>query len=185
MCLAVSDCAKKTLPISSTGHIVVVSNWLGLEQGSIHVSFQIIIRVTAIFAVIVKYPRKFTIQQTSLWIKITITFLPLASEGFLFKDQIENLFSNQFLIPVMFILGGISFLLALPVLGCVSAYQLLKHYEDFSGDYLAPLAVGFVTAFIVSFLSMNIFLWVMDMFSLAAFGYYRITFGSLLILMLY
>ncbi|MBL4740382.1 MAG: undecaprenyl-diphosphate phosphatase [Sneathiella sp.] len=248
--LGIIEGATEFLPISSTGHLIVVSNWLGLEQDSIHVGFQIIIQMAAIFAVIVKYPRKFTFRHTALWIKVTIAFIPLAIVGFLFKDQIENLFSNQRLIPSMFILGGIflvvlerfyvessdktssvedvsysqaiwigcaqivalipgtsragatisgamcvgvsrkasaefSFLLALPVLGCVSAYQLLKHYEEFSGEYLIPLAVGFVTAFIVSFFSINIFLWFMDKFSLAAFGYYRIAFGGLLFFMLY
>lgn len=248
--LGVIEGATEFLPISSTGHLIVVSNWLGLEQASIHVGFQIIIQMAAIFAVIVKYPQKFTFRHTALWIKVTLAFFPLAIVGFIFKDQIENLFSNRLLIPIMFILGGIflivlerfysesssktssvedvsysqalwigfaqifalvpgtsragatiagamcvgvnrkvsaefSFLLALPVLGCVSGYQLLKHYEDFSGDYFIPLAVGFITAFIVSFVSMNIFLWVMDKFSLAAFGYYRIAFGGLLLLILY
>ena len=44
-----------------------------------------------------------------------------------------------------------SFLLALPVLSAASGLDLLKHYEEFAGENLLPLIVGFVVSFIVLF----------------------------------
>jgi undecaprenyl-diphosphatase len=74
-----------------------------------------------------------------------------------------------------------SFLLALPVMGAVAGYDLLKHYELFLDTSFTPLIVGFVVSFVVAFIVMRVFLKFLEKFTFVAFGIYRIAFGLLLL----
>ena len=67
-------------------------------------------------------------------------------------------------------------------MGAVSAYDLLKHYRDFSEANLIVLGVGFVTSFIVAYLSIRLFLKFLENFTFVFFGVYRIIFGVVLLL---
>jgi undecaprenyl-diphosphatase len=78
-----------------------------------------------------------------------------------------------------------SFLLAMPVMVAASGYDLLKHYEEFTGANLIALGVGFVTAFIVAYLAMKLFINFLEKFTFVAFGIYRILFGGLLLALIY
>lgn len=98
------------LPISSTGHLIVASSFLGLEQTATNKAYEVIIQFAAILAVVLNYKEKFTPQKISLWMKIFIAFLPIGTVGFLFSHQIKELFSVN-VVAVMFIIGGIVFLI--------------------------------------------------------------------------
>jgi undecaprenyl-diphosphatase len=67
-------------------------------------------------------------------------------------------------------------------MGAVAAYDLLKHYEDFTQTNIAVLAVGFVTSFIVAYLTIKLFLKFLERFTFVSFGVYRIVFGVALLL---
>ncbi len=97
------------LPISSTGHLIVASEWLGLPQSDINKAFEVIIQLAAILAVIANYKSKFTLRHLDLWKKVMLAFLPIAAIGFLFRHQVKALFSIE-IVAVMFIVGGIVFL---------------------------------------------------------------------------
>lgn len=75
-----------------------------------------------------------------------------------------------------------SFLLAVPVMAAASGYDLLKHYHEFSGANLLTLGVGFLTAFVVAYLTIKLFLKFLERFTFVPFGIYRILFGILLLL---
>jgi undecaprenyl-diphosphatase len=98
------------LPISSTGHMIVASEFMGLEQTSVNKAFEVIIQFAAILAVILTYPSKFTFKHIDLWTKVFIAFLPIAALGFLFSKQVKAMFSLE-IVAVMFIIGGIVFLI--------------------------------------------------------------------------
>jgi undecaprenyl-diphosphatase len=74
-----------------------------------------------------------------------------------------------------------SFLLAIPVMGAVSGYDLLKHYEQFANAQWGVYAVGFVTAFVVAFITIKLFLAFLSRFTFVPFGIYRIAFGLFLL----
>ena len=78
-----------------------------------------------------------------------------------------------------------SFLLALPVMGATSGYELLKNYKEFSDSNLLTLAVGFVVSFIVAYFTMKLFLKFLQKFTFVGFGIYRIIFGAILLYLLY
>lgn len=98
------------LPISSTGHLIIASELLGIEQNSVTIAYEVIIQFAAILAVIFNYKNKFTIKKIDLWIKIFLAFLPIAIVGFLFSSQIKTLFTIK-IVATMFIVGGIIFLI--------------------------------------------------------------------------
>ncbi|MDF1879307.1 undecaprenyl-diphosphate phosphatase [Sulfurimonas sp. SAG-AH-194-C20] len=97
------------LPISSTGHLIVASEFLGLEQTSRTKAFEVIIQFAAILAVFFNYRDKFTPKHLDLWVKVFIAFIPIGAVGFVFSHQIKELFSIN-IVAVMFILGGLVFL---------------------------------------------------------------------------
>ena len=98
------------LPISSTGHLIVASEFLGIEQTSVTKAYEVIIQFAAILAVVLNYKEKFTLEHTQLWIKVFAAFIPIGVVGFLFSHQIKELFSIN-VVAIMFIVGGIVFLI--------------------------------------------------------------------------
>lgn len=108
--LGIIEGLTEFLPISSTGHLIVASEFLGIEQTNINKAFEVIIQFAAILAVILNYPSKFTFSHINLWSKIFIAFLPIASIGFLFSKQVKEMFSIE-IVAWMFIIGGIVFLI--------------------------------------------------------------------------
>lgn len=98
------------LPISSTGHLIIASEWLGLPQTDSNKAFEVIIQLAAILAVLTNYKERFHPKYFSLWMKVFIAFLPIAAIGFLLKDEVKSLFTVT-VVPVMFIVGGIIFLI--------------------------------------------------------------------------
>ncbi len=97
------------LPISSTGHLIVASEFLGINQTSITKAFEVIIQFAAILAVFFNYRDKFTLKKIDLWTKVLIAFLPIGTIGYLFSHQIKELFSIE-VVAIMFIIGGVVFL---------------------------------------------------------------------------
>lgn len=77
-----------------------------------------------------------------------------------------------------------SFLLAIPVMGAVSAYSLLKHYHDLAGANVTAFAIGFVVAFIVAYITVKLFLAFIQRFTFVSFGIYRILFGVILLMVI-
>ena len=98
------------LPISSTGHMIVASQFMGIEESALVKAYEVIIQFAAILAVMLIYRDKMSFSKVELWKKLLLAFFPLAIVGFIFKDQIKALFSVE-VVAVMFIIGGIVFLL--------------------------------------------------------------------------
>jgi undecaprenyl-diphosphatase len=108
--LGIIEGITEFLPISSTGHLIVVAQWLKIEATATNQAFEVIIQLAAILAVLANYKDKFSPKQINLWLKVAIAFIPLGSIGFIFSDVIKALFTVG-VVGVMFIVGGIIFLL--------------------------------------------------------------------------
>ena len=81
--LSVVEGITEFLPISSTGHLILTSNLLHIQQTEFVKSFEIIIQLGAILAVIVIYFTKL-LSNFELWKNIIIAFLPSAIFGLFF-----------------------------------------------------------------------------------------------------
>jgi undecaprenyl-diphosphatase len=98
------------LPISSTGHMIIASRYLGIEESSLIKAYEVIIQFAAILAVMLIYREKMRPSNIELWKRLIVAFLPLAIVGYIFKDPIKSLFSVE-VVAIMFIIGGIIFLI--------------------------------------------------------------------------
>lgn len=111
------------LPISSTGHMIIVGDWLGVKQDSVVKAYEIIIQFAAILAVVLNYKEKFSPKKITLWMKLAVAFFPLGAVGFLFAKQVKAMFSIE-IVALMFIIGGIIFLVV------EKFYKPKEHFID-------------------------------------------------------
>ena len=65
--LGIIEGVTEFIPVSSTGHLIVLSEFLGIEQNNVNKAFEIIIQFAAIMALVFIYPSKFTFKHINLW----------------------------------------------------------------------------------------------------------------------
>lgn len=110
------------LPVSSTGHLILVEEFIKFELSRVFVNtFFVVIQFGSILAVIVLFFRKLnpfdryknSIEKKDtfhLWFKIAIASVPAGIIGFLFDDMIEEALYNPTTIALMLILYGVLFI---------------------------------------------------------------------------
>jgi len=108
--LGLIEGATEFLPVSSTGHMIVASHWLGIAQNEENKAFEVIIQLAAILAVVANYREKFTFKYLELWKKVVLAFIPIGFVGLLLHKQIKAMFTVE-TVAVMFIVGGVVFLI--------------------------------------------------------------------------
>lgn len=97
------------LPISSTGHMILVGHFLGIEQESDFVkTFEVAIQLGSILAVIFVLHQKL-LKGLGVWVKLAIGFVPTGLIGFLAYKYIKDFFHPQ-MVAYMLIIGGFVFL---------------------------------------------------------------------------
>lgn len=109
--LAVVEGISEFLPISSTGHLILVSRLLAIPQTEFVKSFEIIIQFGAILAVVVLYWKRFLTDTKSLS-RILIAFVPTMIVGLaLYKFIKTFLLGNTFIVSLSLIIGGLLIIL--------------------------------------------------------------------------
>ena len=110
------------LPISSTGHIILMEELLKLDQGEAFFEmFQVVIQLGAILAVVVIYFHKlnpFSPTKTQkqkmmtwqIWIKVLIGCLPAGVIGLLFDNWIDKTLYHWYVVALMLIVYGVLFI---------------------------------------------------------------------------
>lgn len=95
------------LPVSSTGHLLISGEILGIAQTDFFKTFIISIQLGAILAVVIIYWKKITTNK-NLAKKVLVAFLPTAVVGFLLYNIIKNfLFENLRTIAWALVIGGL------------------------------------------------------------------------------
>lgn len=117
--LGIVEGLTEFLPVSSTGHLIVVADLIGFE-GSLGGTFEIFIQLGAILAVVWYYRHDLKAQARDVaqnrriqrfWLALLIAFVPAALLGVLLHDWIKaNLFS-PLVVAFTLIAGGVVFLL--------------------------------------------------------------------------
>lgn len=106
--LGIIEGLTEYLPVSSTGHLIVASHFLGLENSAFLKSFEIVIQSGAILSVLLVYRKQFFQDfQWSLYQKIATAFLPAAVVGFLLKKLFDQMLESLLIVAVTMFLGGL------------------------------------------------------------------------------
>lgn len=110
------------LPISSTGHMILVDEFISLNvTEEFWNMFQVVIQLGAILAVLVYFFHQlnpFSARKTeeecrgtwTLWGKIIVACIPAAVVGILFDDFMEEHFYNAIVVSLALIVYGIAFI---------------------------------------------------------------------------
>jgi undecaprenyl-diphosphatase len=106
--LAIIEGITEFLPISSTGHMVLMSSFLGIEKDKFTKLFEICIQLGAILAVVALYWKKFfNFSNWQFYVKLLIAVVPALVFGKLFNDLIDEHLENPAFIATVLLLGGI------------------------------------------------------------------------------
>ncbi len=104
--LGVVEGITEFLPVSSTGHLILASSLLGIVQSDFQKTFEIVIQLGAILAVVVLYWRSFL--QVEVLKRIIVAFIPTGIIGLaLYKVVKTYLIGNEVVVLWALLLGGI------------------------------------------------------------------------------
>ncbi|MDI1256982.1 MAG: undecaprenyl-diphosphate phosphatase [Flavobacterium sp.] len=105
--LAIIEGITEFLPISSTGHMVIVSSFMGIAKDDFTKLFEIVIQLAAILSVVVIYWKKFfDFKRIGFYVKLIIAVIPALFIGGLFKKHIEAMLETPVVIAVVLLAGG-------------------------------------------------------------------------------
>jgi len=115
--LGVVEGVTEFLPISSTGHMILVDEWIRLSSDKAFAdAFMVVIQLPAIMAVVVYFFRDLwpfagdrgeTVSRMKFWARILIAFLPAAVIGALFDSAIEEKLFNPVTVAMALLIGGV------------------------------------------------------------------------------
>lgn len=247
--IAIVEGLTEFLPISSTGHMILTSAALGLENDDFLKTFEVVIQLGAILAIALMYVKRF-FRGLEIYKKLIVAFIPTAIVGFLAHEYIKEYLFNSLVVSIALIIGGIilimvdkklvehvskydepekiplknafyigliqcismvpgvsragativggvfngldkkqatefSFLLAVPTMFAASGYDLLKSELAFTSEQLTLLLIGFVTAALVAWLAVKVFLVLVKKYGFKYFGWYRIGIGVVFLVLIF
>lgn len=121
--LGIVEGITEWLPISSTGHMILVEEFIKFEVSADFMEmFRVVIQLGAILAVVILYfhklnpfsPKK-SLQEKkdtmSIWYKVIVGILPAGILGVLFDDKINEIFYNDYtIVSLMLIVYGVLFI---------------------------------------------------------------------------
>lgn len=103
--LAIIEGLTEFLPISSTGHMVVASSFMGIAHDDFTKLFTIVIQLGTILSVVILYFKRF-FQTFDFYFKLFVAFIPAVIVGLLAGDFIDELLESPVSVAVFLILGG-------------------------------------------------------------------------------
>lgn len=119
--LGIVEGITEFLPVSSTGHLILINQWIEFSEPFTK-KFDIIIQLGAILAVVVFFRRKLLpltngwksfleSNAYNIWKKVLIGVIPASIIGFLFHKKIEDLLFNPTTVSLALVVGGVALIL--------------------------------------------------------------------------
>ena len=113
--LGIVEGLTEFLPISSTGHLILVGDLLGFndERGKV---FHVVIQTGAMLAIVWEYRRRFGHALVSVlresaaqrfWLHLAVAFMPAALLGLAFGGAIKRVLFKPVPVAMAFIVGGL------------------------------------------------------------------------------
>lgn len=134
--LAVIEGITEYLPISSTGHMILASSFMGIASDPFVKFFTVSIQLGAILSVVILYFKRF-FKSFDFYFKLLVAFIPAAVFGVLLSDAIDALLESPLGVAISLLLGGI-------ILLFVDKWFNKPRINDSDEiDYLTALKIGF------------------------------------------
>lgn len=136
--IAIVEGVTEFLPISSTGHMIITSSFMGIAKDEFTKLFEIAIQLGAILSVLVLYRKKFfPLNHWNFYIKLIVAVLPALVLGFLLSNKIDALLESPLTVACTMLIGGI----ALIFIDNIFKDHHVEKEEDIS--YLKAFIIGF------------------------------------------
>lgn len=133
--LGIVEGITEFLPISSTGHLILVGKLLGVADTNFTKSFNIAIQLGAILAVVVLYWHRL-LHNREVWKKVAVAFLPTAAIGFLLYKVLKDiLLSSPLLVVWSLALGGAALII-------FELWHVRRTHQEQPLDYKRSFFVG-------------------------------------------
>jgi len=133
--LAVIEGLTEFLPISSTGHMIIGSSFMGMKSTDFSKLFMIAIQLGAILSVVVLYFKRF-FKSIDFYVKLIVAFIPAAIFGLLLGDYIDSLLENVTGVAISLLVGGIILLYV------DKWFNRPSYQEEENINYLTALKIG-------------------------------------------
>lgn len=104
--LAIIEGITEFLPVSSTGHMVIASAFMGIGKDEFVKFFEVCIQLGAILSVLVLYYKRF-LQSLDLYYKLIVAFIPAAVLGLLLSKKIDQLLESPLTVAITLVVGGV------------------------------------------------------------------------------
>lgn len=105
--IAIIEGITEFLPISSTGHMIIASSFMGIADDAFTKLFEIAIQLGAILSVVVLYRKKFfPLNRINFYIKLIVAVIPALVLGFIFSKKIDALLESPQTVAITMLLGG-------------------------------------------------------------------------------
>ena len=104
--LAIIEGLTEFLPVSSTGHMIIGSSIMGIQEDDFVKLFTVAIQFGAILSVLVLYFKRF-FRSVDFYLKLFVAFIPAAIFGFLFSDKIDQMLESPMVVAVSLVVGGV------------------------------------------------------------------------------
>ncbi|WP_185872456.1 undecaprenyl-diphosphate phosphatase [Blattabacterium cuenoti] len=135
--LGIIEGITEFLPISSTGHMIIVASIMGILEDKITSLFLISVQLGAVLSVVFLYRKKFFFQKWDFYIKIFVSNFPIGILGFLYSQKTNSLLKNPVIVALSLFIGG------LIILKAENFYE--KNYHGKKNNnitYLKALIIG-------------------------------------------
>lgn len=139
--IAIIEGITEFLPISSTGHMIMVSSLMKI-QGDFVKTYEIAIQLGAILAIVFLYARRF-LTGYKIYYKLFVAFVPTAIVGLFLYKIIKDLLFNSTVVAISLIVGGIVLVLIDNLI--VKKEQRVKDIADL--DYKNAFFIGLIQCF--------------------------------------
>ena len=104
--LAIIEGLTEFLPVSSTGHMIIASTFMGNASDSFVKLFTVAIQFGAILSVVLVYFKKF-IKSMNFYLLLMVAFIPTGIIGLALKGYVDALLEEVVVVAISLLVGGI------------------------------------------------------------------------------
>jgi len=143
--LAIVQGLTEFLPVSSSGHLVLLQKLFNIENPPVF--FDVLLHIGTLLAIIIffkkqlfeliKYPKK----NINLWIFVIVGSIPAGIVGYLLKEKIDSIFSSLFLLGISWIVFGI-----FSIISSMKIDEISKKRDSLTIQAKDGLFIGFFQA---------------------------------------